>query len=362
VRIAFYHCTLPEGRPGKEGGVSYVAHRLANALVNQGHDLTFFSFDAAPPDAAYVPRRLPLHLLGDSFSARVALAGLVLSSLDLGGFDVMHAHGDDHFVVRRPLPWVRTFYGSAKRELQSAVRLRRRLSQSALIPLEHLSARLADLSVGISRDTASCITGIDEVIPCGVDLRVFRPPARPRSSVPSILFVGTVGGRKRGGLLLDAFERHVRPALPSAELWMVCEPGEPRDGVYWCGKVSTERLVELYQQCWTFCLPSSYEGFGVPYVEALACATPVVASPNPGAREVLRDGRDGVLAGDDDLGAALLALLSDAERRSTLSEVGLARASDFDWNLVAQRYEEVYRQAQARHVQRRSGRNVEKSI
>ncbi len=352
MRIAFYHCTLPGGRPGKEGGVSYVVHRLANALVGRGHDLTLFSFDAVPPDAAYVSKRLRPHLLGDSFSARVALAGFVLSGLNLHSFDVMHAHGDDHFVVRRPLPWVRTFYGSAKRELQSAVRLRRRLSQSALIPLEQLSARVADLSVGISRDTASCITGIDEVIPCGVDLRVFRPPAQPRSSVPSILFVGTVRGRKRGGLLLDTFERQVRPALPSAELWMVCEPGEPRDGVRWCGKVSTERLVELYQQSWVFCLPSAYEGFGVPYVEALACGTPVVASPNPGAREILQDGRYGVLASDDTLGTTLLSLLSDDGRRSELGEVGLARAADFDWNLLAERYEEVYRQAQARYVRR----------
>jgi len=338
--------------------VSYVVHRLANALVSRGHELTLFSFDAAPPDAAYVSKRLRPHLLGNSFSARMALAGFVLSAVDLHGFDVMHAHGDDHFVVKRPLPWVRTFYGSAKRELQSAVRLRRRVSQSALIPLEQLSARVADLSVGISRDTASCIAGIDEVIPCGVDLRVFRPPMQPRSQAPAVLFVGTLGGRKRGGFLLDIFERQVRPALPSAELWMVCEPGEPRDGVRWCGKVSTEKLVDLYQQSWLFCLPSTYEGFGVPYVEALACGTPVVASPNPGAREILQDGRYGVLAGDDDLGAALLSLLCDDERRSALCEAGLARAADFDWDILAQRYEEVYRQAQARYARRRTGRQA----
>jgi hypothetical protein len=42
VKLAFYHCTLPEGRLGKEG-VSYVVHRLANALVGRGHELTLFS-------------------------------------------------------------------------------------------------------------------------------------------------------------------------------------------------------------------------------------------------------------------------------------------------------------------------------
>jgi len=223
MRIAFYHCTLPGGRRGKEGGVSYVVHRLANALVDRGHELTLFSFDDAPSDALYQPKRLPIHRLGDSLSARLALAGFILSGLHLRRFDVMHAHGDDHFVFRRPLPWVRTLYGSAKRELHSAVRLRRRVSQSALIPLEYLSVRAANVSVGISRDTALCIDGIDEIIPCGVDARVFHPSTRQRSSNPSILFVGTLEGRKRGHVLLQAFEQHIRPAFPTATLWMICE-------------------------------------------------------------------------------------------------------------------------------------------
>ena len=331
-----------------------MVHRLANALVDRGHELTLFSFDDAPSDALYQPKRLPIHRLGDSLSARLALAGFILSGLHLRRFDVMHAHGDDHFVFRRPLPWVRTLYGSAKRELHSAVRLRRRVSQSALIPLEYLSVRAANVSVGISRDTALCIDGIDEIIPCGVDARVFHPSTRQRSSNPSILFVGTLEGRKRGHVLLQAFEQHIRPAFPTATLWMICEPGEPRDGVRWCGKVSTADLAELYRQAWMFCLPSTYEGFGVPYIEALACGTPVVATPNPGAREILQDGRYGILADDDDLPNAILSLLSNSERRQQMGERGLIRAADFDWDRIAERYEAVYHQAQASYGRRRT--------
>jgi len=345
VNIAFYHATLPNPRRGKEGGVSYVVHRLANALRQHGHALTLFSFDPAPPDALYSAQQLPLARWAEPLPGRLTLTPLLLSGLDLRGFDVMHAHGDDHFVARRPLPWVRTFYGSAKRERQSAVRLRRRLSQSALIPLEALSARLADVSIGISRDTAVCVPGIDEVIPCGVDLDLFYPLEGARSTVPSILFVGTVRGRKRGDLLLRLFQQHIRPALPGATLWMVCEPGEDIDGVRWCGKVSTAELVALYQQAWVFCLPSTYEGFGIPYVEALACGTPVAASPNPGAREIMADGRYGVLAGDDDLAAALVDLLRDGHRRERLGHDGLLRASEYGWDEIAARYEQVYERA-----------------
>ncbi len=345
MNIAFYHATLPGGRSGKEGGVSYVVHRLANTLAGRGHGLTMFSYDPAPPDALYEARRLPLRRWGELLPGRLTITPLVLNALDLRGFDVMHAHGDDHFALRRPLPWVRTLYGSAKRERQSAVRLRRRLSQTVLIPLEALSSRLADVTIGISHDTAVCVPGIDEVIPCGVDLSLFRPASTPRAAFPAILFVGTVRGRKRGDLLLQVFQRQIRPARPDAELWMVCEPGEPMDGVRWCGKVSTERLVALYQQAWVFCLPSTYEGFGIPYVEAMACGTPVVASPNPGAKEILRNGRYGVLAEDEQLPDTILSVLQDVERRERLGTLGLSHAAAYSWDRIAAEYERVYQQA-----------------
>jgi len=347
MNIAFYHATLPNPRRAKEGGVTYAVHQLANTLVRRGHALTVYSFDPRPEDALYNVRQLPLRRWAESTLGRLSITPLLLSGLDLCAFDVMHAHGDDHFVLQRPIPWVRTMYGSAKREYASAVRLRRRVSQLALIPLEGLSSRRADIAVGISHDTRLCIPTIDDIVPCGVDLTLYRLSPRSRSTAPSILFVGTTGGRKRGDLLLREFIQRIRPTLPNAELWMVCEPQAAIDGVRWCGKVSEEELVRLYQQAWVFCLPSTYEGFGIPYIEALACGTPVVATPNPGAREILNDGRYGMLTGDDELPATLLRLLQDAEQRRKLADAGYARAQEYGWDAVAIRYEHVYRRAQS---------------
>ena len=45
------------------------------------------------------------------------------------------------------------------------------------------------------------------------------------------------------------------------------------------GQVSDAELVDLYRSSWLFCLPSSYEGFGIPYAEAMANGCPVVATP-----------------------------------------------------------------------------------
>ena len=131
---------------------------------------------------------------------------------------------------------------------------------------------------------------MSRVIPHGVDRRVFRAAAGSKSAHPSVLFVGTLDGRKRGRFLLDVFERTIRPAHPTATLTVVGQKGPPRPGVTYRTGVSDDELVALYQTAWVYASPSTYEGFGLPYLEAMACGTVVVATRNPGSVEVLGDG------------------------------------------------------------------------
>ena len=134
----------------------------------------------------------------------------------------------------------------------------------------------------------------------------------------------------------------MRPAVPDAQLWMVSEDCPPAPGVLPLGRLSDEELVDRYHRAWVFCLPSSYEGVGIPYVEALAAGLPVVATPNAGARFVLDGGRAGVLAPDAELGTALVRLLGDAAERERLAKVGEERAAAFDLGRIADRYEDAY--------------------
>jgi glycosyltransferase involved in cell wall biosynthesis len=104
-----------------------------------------------------------------------------------------------------------------------------------------------------------------------------------------------------------------------------------------------DELAAAYREAWVFCLPSDYEGFGVPYIEAMASGVPVVATPNPGAVFVTDQGRAGVLAVLPDVGRAVLDLLQDHTRREALTAVGAARADVFDLGRVVAAYEALYR-------------------
>jgi glycosyltransferase involved in cell wall biosynthesis len=107
-------------------------------------------------------------------------------------------------------------------------------------------------------------------------------------------------------------------------------------------------MAELYRSAWVFCMPSTYEGFGLPYVEAIASGTPVVTSSNPGAEEILGGGRGGLIVPDAEIGQALLQLLTSESRRSELAAAGLERARYFSWDAAIDRLEVIYREVATR--------------
>jgi len=273
-----------------------------------------------------------------------------LRRVDFSGYDVLHAHGDDYWLWRRRvLAHVRTMHGSCFSEALRIHGGRERLRMMALGAGETLATLVADETAVISPPTRCWMPWVATVIPDGVDLARFAPGGVPaKSRRPSILFVGTYAQRKRGRLLLQAFADTIRPALPDAEPWAVAEDFPPAPGVVRLGRLSDDALAERYRQAWVFCLLSSYEGLGIPYIEAMASGLPVVATPNPGARFVTRTGRDGLLVDEGGLGATLLGLLSDEPARLALAEAGRRRAADLGLVRSVDRYEELYHRLLAR--------------
>ena len=332
--IAMVSRYLPSG---SKMGVGYQVHQLANALVARGHSVTVFSTCGPSPGAVYDTVLVPL--TGANRTFKFALR---LRRIDWSAFDVLHAATDDYWLWKRRVPvHVRTLYGSCLSEARWISGSRERLRMLLLGLSEILATLVADKTVACSENSRRWVPWVRSVVPCGVDLGRFRPGER--SSHPTVLFVGTYRRRKRGKLLAEVFVREVLSALPDAELWMVSEDAPEGPGVKVLGRVSDSELADLYGQAWVFCLPSTYEGFGIPYIEAMASGCPIVATRNRGAVEVTRNGQLGVLAHPHDLGGALVGLLTSASDRDRLARLGLEAAGQYDLNLVASSYEKIYR-------------------
>jgi glycosyltransferase involved in cell wall biosynthesis len=105
------------------------------------------------------------------------------------------------------------------------------------------------------------------------------------------------------------------------------------------GFVSREELVRLTQEAAALVFPTLHEGFGLPVAEAMACGTPVVATPDPAVREV---GGEAVAYAEPPRFAEVLArVLADPE---PWSRAGLARARELTWERTARTTADVYRE------------------
>jgi glycosyltransferase involved in cell wall biosynthesis len=176
------------------------------------------------------------------------------------------------------------------------------------------------------------------VTPNGVD-PAFAPGAGGTEH-PYVLYVGAVQRRKDPLAALTAARAVGLPLVvagPEKEADLAAELRA--GGAELRGYVSKDELGELYRRAAALVLPSRYEGFGLPVLEAMASGTPVVAAPEPALVEV--GGEAAVYAEDGDFAGALRRALAD---REALAAAGLSRAEQFSWAETARRTAAVYRQ------------------
>jgi glycosyltransferase involved in cell wall biosynthesis len=195
---------------------------------------------------------------------------------------------------------------------------------------------------------------VDVIYP-GIDKR-FR--AAPRGTVAEfcarrglpekfILCLGTIEPRKNLSNLIRAYAK-VRP--PGVKLicaggkgWMyqdvfrTVEELHMGSDVLFPGFVPNDELPLWYSAAMAFVYPSSYEGFGIPVLEALACSTPTVATASSSLPEVAGDAA--LLVPDNDievLTEAVSRILADNNLRADLSAAGPQQAKKFCWRKAGQ--------------------------
>lgn len=109
--------------------------------------------------------------------------------------------------------------------------------------------------------------------------------------------------------------------------------------------VSDERIVELYNEAEMVVVPSLYEGFSIPAIEAMACGTPLITTTGGALPEVVGDAALTVPPNDPEaLAAAILKALRDPALRQRMGEAGRARVlNGFTWKVAAEGCVEQYR-------------------
>jgi glycosyltransferase involved in cell wall biosynthesis len=215
------------------------------------------------------------------------------------------------------------------------------------------------------------------VVPDGVDTRIFHPITdRERlvkwrtnefgSDLPFIVYVGKPTERRNLSSLIRAFGALKRGRgiphklliagadLPGTSPFrkIIIEEGLS-DEVFVRGYVGHNEMPLVYNSADVFVYPSSYEGFGMPVLEAMACGTPVIALDNTafpefagGVAHLLKDAKIATLKDGID------AVLSNPTWRAQMSQDGPRRAAAYDWHLVTQRYLELMLQLLSREKSR----------
>ena len=348
------------------GGVQVHVRELGERLRRRGHEVIALAPARRRPKEPWVvrvgtPLDVPYNASNAPISPWPTTRRAVRRALEAFQPEVVHAHepltpsASMFATLSSRAPVVATFHSGATRS---------RLFDLAAPALRRVAARITT-RVAVSEAAAAFVRarvgGGFAIVPNGVDV------ARFASASPAdlgdgrkVLFVGRLDERKGFPTMIRAFGS-LASDRPDLRLVVIGDgedrreandlPPEIRDRIRLLGAVPNTEIHPILAACHVYAGPSiGGESFGVVLVEAMAAGLPVVASDIPGYREVLRHDRDGLLVPARDpaaLASALGAILDDPGLAERLAAAGRERAAGFDWDVVAARLEELYRDAVA---------------
>lgn len=224
----------------------------------------------------------------------------------------------------------------------------------AIICVSAFTARELEERLGVPPDRL-------HVIPSGLDAATRRagPDAiaalrkQRQLDRPYLLSVGTLEPRKNYPFLIDVFDRldfdgdlviAGMKGWKTEAIFARRDAAKRRDRIRFLEFVGDDELIALYSGAELFVMPSLYEGFGFPPLEAMQCGTPVIAAATGSLPEVL--GQAAVMIHGFDVDAwahAMASLLADPSRCAALGTAGMNHASTYTWERTAQQTWALYR-------------------
>jgi glycosyltransferase involved in cell wall biosynthesis len=369
MRIAFDGTTLTPGRTGVGYYSEHLLQHLAREAESTGDELIVVSNQPIETD-----RPLPPHVRvhdGHRFPLRIGwLALRAARALEALEPDVAH-FTNGMMPLGSPVSTVVTIHDMSLRLYPHCHPIRRRVLNR---PLMHAAIRRASAIVAVSHSARRDLLRFHAVAPERVTVvheaasPVFQPirdrerldAVRRRYALPDrfMLYVGTIEPRKNLPRLLEAFRSARAAGIPhhlvavgpygwlSRDLAARIDRLGLRAFVHLTGYVPFEDLPAIYNLGEFFVFPSLYEGFGLPVVEAMACATPVITSNRSSLAEIAGDAAEQVEPESAEaLACAMRQLAGDRELREDLAARGLARARSFSWTETARRMLAVYQRA-----------------
>ena len=372
----------PDAQPGTRdaGGMNVYIRKVAQELSDRGVFVDVFSrnHDAeAPTTVQLAERARVVHVdAGDPSDEKAELSrhlpDFVLAVLDYARdngltYDVVHSHywlsglATTLLARRWGIPHVTTFHTLA--EIKKRARAGEEEPEERSVGEERV-IRTADAIVAFSQHESDAMVRFYdaapdkiEVIPCGVDVDLFRPvdrrEARQKLGIGEdsvVLFVGRLEPLKGVDILLRAVAQLERASATRtvivggdqadaemARLRALCGDLGIAERVSFQGRMAQQELPLYYSAADVSVIPSYYESFGLVALESMACGTPVIASRVGGLPTIVKDGLNGYLVPwrcPEPFADGLDVLLGNAAIRQAMSDASRQTAESMSWAAV----------------------------
>ena len=380
--ITLHACPLAAPGQGKSGGMNVYVRQLAAALGELGTKVDIFTREhasAANRIETIGPNVRVIHIRAGEPEARVGeLYAFLPEFLDqLNAFreeeglryDVVHSHYWLSSWVGRELsreigaPHVVTFHTLGLIKLQSRAG-EVEPAERPVVEAEVMAS--ADRIIAFSpheRDAMERLYGADankvSLVPCGVDLSVFRPldqsAVRDRLGLNGeklLLYVGRIEPLKGLDLLVETaahmdIGESVRMIVVGADanggreldrVKQMAKEMDLEDQIDFIGQVDHTELPLYYNAADVCVVPSYYESFGLVALESMACGTPVVATRVGGLSTIVHHGRTGYLKSwrcPESFANSLEMIISNDDLQQSMGEAARKRAEGMGWDNVA---------------------------